>query len=545
VLAENGDGTFTPTYTTFPVEKQSVPQQAADVNGDGRADLIELDGFPASFHVIPSAVGPAFQLALPATPIVGPEGALNITLAVPSSGSTTLQLSASDPNISIPSTATISAGELTLQVPFTIGPAFNPSHVFSLTAQLGSQTASVASYQTSQSLAGFQIIPNFTSETVPPGGTSFNYEPQIISIGGYSTTIQFSCQGLPSGATCQFNLTSEALPAGQMIGNSLTISVNTTTTIGTYPIQLIATDGFITQQLALTLNVADFTVSVTPTSATLLDGQSTNLSLTIGAIGDWQAPVAVSCQVSPSSSLFCNLGGGSVGTSPVAVSVYLAPPGDYTLSITGSDDGVTHAATPVTIHVQGATGSVSPASAQISAGGSSTFSVSLSSANGLTGSFTFSCPGLPSDVSCSFNPTSGALPASGSLTSVLTVSLAAAQSSLNPAKPSVTDIGRDWALFGSLGWFAILLTMAIARDEDDSRGHIRVRRVAAILSLCVMVAVGFAACGSGGGSSSTQNPPSPPSPPPTPPPTVVTIEIQAASASLTQSLGNITIQIPQ
>ena len=62
-LLGNGDGTFTPTFTSFDFQKFYFPNLGVDVNGDGRADLVELDGFRSSFHVLPSIPGPSFQFA--------------------------------------------------------------------------------------------------------------------------------------------------------------------------------------------------------------------------------------------------------------------------------------------------------------------------------------------------------------------------------------------------------------------------------------------------------------------------------------------------
>ena len=93
----NSDGTFMPTYTTYNFKEYLVPQLAADLNGDGKADLIEMAGYSSSFHVVPATVGPSIQIGLGKTPIVGSTDTLNVSLAVPSTSSTVIQLAASDP----------------------------------------------------------------------------------------------------------------------------------------------------------------------------------------------------------------------------------------------------------------------------------------------------------------------------------------------------------------------------------------------------------------------------------------------------------------
>jgi hypothetical protein len=74
ILFGNGDGTFTPSYAAYPINKFFVPQFAADVNGDGLADLIELDGYTSSFNVVKSLPAPALQVEILTNPVTGNTG---------------------------------------------------------------------------------------------------------------------------------------------------------------------------------------------------------------------------------------------------------------------------------------------------------------------------------------------------------------------------------------------------------------------------------------------------------------------------------------
>ena len=214
ILAGNGDGSFTPSFATTPFHKDGIPVTAADVTGDGRADLIEVDGLVSSFHVIPGIPGPALQLSLPAQPIIGTNGTLVVTQTLVSDTPSNIALSASDPSITIQPTATIPAGSLSVTVPFAIGAGFHSSKAFSLTAQLGLQTAVIYTHQTTAAFSGFHAFATFASSTVPPGGAISN-EIGLVSYGGYTTpTVQFSCQGLPAGASCQFSQSSLGVQPG-------------------------------------------------------------------------------------------------------------------------------------------------------------------------------------------------------------------------------------------------------------------------------------------------------------------------------------------
>src|SRR4029077_13809232 len=244
--------------------------------------------------------------------IVGSKGTLIVNLTLPADASTVVQLSASDPNISIPTSVTFTSGGLSVNVPFTIGSSFDSSHVFALNATLSGQTATIYSYQTTVALAGFKLSSNAPIEAVPPGGTTYDFNVIIFSVAGYSSTsVNFSCQGLPAGAACQFGSSSLALPAGQSVGNSLAVQLTSNAPLGTYPFRVIASDGAVTNQLPLKLVIADFSLSVSPTSANVVSGASANVNLTVRGTAGWTNLVNLACTVSPqtANAPSCNVGG--------------------------------------------------------------------------------------------------------------------------------------------------------------------------------------------------------------------------------------------
>jgi len=77
----NGDGTFAPTYTLYPLHSLSIPTSAIDVNGDGRADLIETEFGTSSFNIIPGGGATSIQASLVSYPVVGQSGTLRLTFA--------------------------------------------------------------------------------------------------------------------------------------------------------------------------------------------------------------------------------------------------------------------------------------------------------------------------------------------------------------------------------------------------------------------------------------------------------------------------------
>jgi hypothetical protein len=547
ILAGNGDGTFTPTYAITPFHKFGVPRTAADVTGDGRADLIEVDGLVSSFHVIPSIPGPALQLSLPVQPIIGPNGTLIVSQTLISNTASNITLSASDANITIQPTVTIPAGSLSVSVPFTIGAGFKPSQVFSLTAQLGTQTAVIYSHQTTTVFSGFTIFSAFKKQIVPPSGSTSKNAIGIVSYGGYTTTAQFSCQGLPVGVSCQFAQPSVGVQPGVGGNSSLVVQAGSSTPLGSYTFNVVATDGVVTSTVPLKLLVADFNVTFSPASVTVVSGNPATFNLAVGAIGGWIDGVTLGCQVSPSTSIFCPIAGDiiSPGSGPVTVSTNQVPPGDYTFLVSALADGVTHNSPPAVLHVQGVSGTISANSATIPVGSSANFNLALHSQNGLTDQFTFTCPGLPAGVSCSFNPASGTLPVNGALNTVLTVSVTSRPASTVPLLGH-SRRGPRWLVPAGLILVALLLVTAGLRPVA---GEPRRQALAAPLAvILVLIAVSLSACGGGGGSSSgpqiTPTPTPTPIPTPTPSAKVVTVTVQASSSSVTTNMGFITVTIP-
>jgi hypothetical protein len=123
---------------------------------------------------------------------------------------------------------------------------------------------------------------SFTMTTTPsqqfvaPSGSA-NYAITNAPLNGFATNITFIASGLPSGATASFN------PPGVTNQGTTTMTINTagSTPFGNYPISIIGSSVLYTNTNVVTFTVSGFTLSVSPSPAPVLAGNSTNLTVTL------------------------------------------------------------------------------------------------------------------------------------------------------------------------------------------------------------------------------------------------------------------------
>jgi len=258
------------------------------------------------------------------------------------------------------------------------------------------------------SSADFTISESPTSQTVAQGGST-TYSVTLARGTGFTASIAFSVSGLPAGATPTFSPTSTT-----GLTATLTVAVDPTAAIGTYPLTITGTGGGFTRTTPVTLIVngaPDFTMSASPASQTIAQGTSNTYSVTLARGAGFTAsvdfsvsglPAGATPTFSPTSTT------GSTATLTVAVDPTAAI-GTYPLTITGTGGGITRT-TPVTLIVNAAPDfamSASPTSQTIAKGGSTnSYGVTLTRGSGFTASVAFSVSGLPAGVTPTFSPAS-------------------------------------------------------------------------------------------------------------------------------------------
>jgi len=177
----------------------------------------------------------------------------------------------------------------------------------------------------------------------------------------------------------------------------------------------------------------DFSISANPTSLTVVQGNSATSGITTAVTSGVAQSVTLSASGAPAgaSASFSPASVTAGGSSTLTFTAGTAAVGTYTLTITGTGSSETHSTTvQVTITSQTPpppadfTVAVSPASATVAAGSSTSYAVSTTAVNGSTQSIGLSISGLPSGVTGAFSPAT--VTAGGSATLTISASSTAA-----------------------------------------------------------------------------------------------------------------------
>jgi hypothetical protein len=493
ILQGNGDGTFTITGDVFPLQLLSQPFVGADFNGDGATDLVELVAFTSSFHTIQAAQGPSLVISFDSRPIVVNTGSATVTLDRPAVTSTIVTLAASDPAVQLPLALTFASGQQVQSFPFTVGPAFDNTHLLQLSATLGTEKA-VAYAGKANPNAAVGVVASFNSNGVPfqaqtisiTPGESFQFGLSLTSLSGYSGTYSsFQCGGLPAGATCTFSPNSIQVPPGGSNGVNFTVATSGSTPYGMFPVQITTTDGFSPASIGFPLGIGTFSLAVAPSlivvgpSGTVLPtitSSSTNgLNETVGVVCSG-LPASARC-VEAGNTLFAN-----GGTTTMSVGSQGTASGDYPFQFVGTAT-IQSQSVGATLRVGDFTATIDHTAATLSAGQSAVFNVTLTSLNHYVSQITVSCQSPVDTVTCLAVPSPAPLSDGGTAVVQLTLSVSAA-AAIRPTPRVPLPTAR----------FALLLMVAILILT------LRRRRMVVVSLATFLVIAGLISCGGGGGS---------------------------------------------
>jgi len=278
----------------------------------------------------------------------------------------------------------------------------------------------------------FTLAASPTSVSVVVGNTGTSTITTTVS-GGFDSAIALSASGQPTGVTVSFSPTSIATPGSGT--STVSFVVASTTTPGTYPITITGTGESITHTASVSLVVTSapvpaFTISSSPTSVSVAQGNSGSSTITTAVSGGFNSAIALTASGAPTgvtaSFSPASIAAPGSGTSTLSLAVAsTTATGTYTITVTGTGGGITHTATvslTVTAAVTGAfTVSVSPTSGYLDQGQSGYAVVTTTVSGGFSAPVTLSASGIPTGVTGSFSPATIAAPGSGTSDFTLTV----------------------------------------------------------------------------------------------------------------------------
>lgn len=440
IFQGNGDGTLTTNTITYQLPAYDQPVVGTDYRGVGLTDLLDLVGASSSINTISAAPGPALAVTADA-PLTGPTGAATVTLALPSSSTQTVQLSSSDPAVTVPGSLTFAPGQTQQSFTFSVGSGLDTTHLLVITAGLGAQTATAYFAKPNPAMHPdvIALVGNSTQGTssvaTGPGG-SLPLLLSLQSVEGYSGVFsQFSCSGLPAGAQCNFVQPSLALLPGGYAQVAFEITTSASTPAGTFPITIGASDGVISPSVNLTLGIGGFSIS---SSQTLIQVNGTSgPSTTVSAIfaNGYSQSVQLTCSGLPSGAV-CSIPSvlypGAPSTTVAVSTTSDVAVQDYLFTITGTAGNMT-SSVPLSLRVSDFSAALQTTAATITSGGSATFNVKLASLNHFANtSLLLSCQSA-GKVTCSTPNQYTSLGDGSTITVPVTVSATLASAMIEPS----------------------------------------------------------------------------------------------------------------
>src|ERR1700722_10386544 len=189
-----------------------------------------------------------------------------------------------------------------------------------------------------------------------------------------------------------------------------------------------------------------FAISASPTSVSVVRGNSGTSTITTSVSGGFDSAITLTASGQP-TGVTVGFGTNPIaapgsGTSLMTMTVAsTTTTGTYTITVSGTGGGITHSTTvslTVTAAVSGNfTLSASPTSLTVDRSASGTTKITITPSGGFTGSVTFSASGLGSGVTASFSPNPG------TTTSTLTLK---ASSTATTGTRTVTITGTSGSL---------------------------------------------------------------------------------------------------
>ena len=189
--------------------------------------------------------------------------------------------------------------------------------------------------------AGFSLSasPNAVSVAQGASGTS---TITSTTTGGFSTAVNLSASGQPTGVTVGFSPTS-ITGTGT---STMTMTVASTTVAGTYPITVTGTAGATTETTTVTLTVTaagSFTITTAPKAISIAPGSHGTVGVKTSATGGFDGVITLTASGQPTGVTIAftpkTITGTGHGTMAIKVSS-TAKAGTFTITVTGTSGSI-------------------------------------------------------------------------------------------------------------------------------------------------------------------------------------------------------------
>ncbi len=201
-------------------------------------------------------------------------------------------------------------------------------------------------------VSDFSLTATPSMMSVAPGGST-GYTTTVGALAGFTGTVALSVSGLPAGATGTFSpatITSSG-------SSALTIVTSAGTPAGSYTVTIRGTSGPVSHTATVTLTVTpvgDFTITATPVSRTVQNGNNAPYTITITPAGGFTSAVSLSTGTLPKfvGATFSPATIAPSGSSVLTLTTKKqTKSGTATVTVTGTSGTLAHSTT-VTLIVQ-------------------------------------------------------------------------------------------------------------------------------------------------------------------------------------------------
>ena len=271
----------------------------------------------------------------------------------------------------------------------------------------------------------FSLAASPSSLSIPDGSSGSTTISTAVTSGA-AQTVNLSASGQPAGTTVSFN------PVSVTAGGSsaMTATVGATAAAGTYTITVTGTGASATHTTTVTLTVtsaptSDFSIAASPSSLSVVQGGNGSSTISTAVTSGSAQAVSLSASGQPAGTTvsFNPVSVTAGGSSTMSVSVGSSAPGTYSITVTGTGASATHTTTVGLTVVAAAASdfslSASPSSLSAPQGGSGGSTISTAVTSGSAQTVNLSASGQPSGTTVSFSPAS--VTAGGSSTMTVNV----------------------------------------------------------------------------------------------------------------------------